>query len=358
MPIGTAHMASLCLPNSTLLWGAEWQEREDLRRLLGEAGGTAMLLYPGEEATDLAALPVNHPLTLVVVDGTWANTKKMVNQNPVLASLPRLAFTPSQPSEYRIRREPKAHCVSTIEALAIVLGALEGEPERFRSLLVPFREMVDRQLELKAARDAAPKPRKKKPRPRLHSPIPKELLDRPQDILCVVGEANAWPWRSGERHDRYPDELVHWVAVRPGTGELFECRIAPRHPLAPNTPCYVELSPEQLHGGVSVAEFEQRWQSFLRERDILCSWGCYATALFSELGAKFPSLCFDLRAIVKDALKRNIGTVEHFLEGLDATPVAPLTIGRAGRRLAQLGIIAQRFSRTHPHQWSNEPRPA
>ena len=69
-----------------------------------------------------------------MVDGTWWQTKKVVRENPVLAALPRYAFTPRAPSEYRIRKEPQDDYVSTIEALALVLGALEGDPSRFRAL--------------------------------------------------------------------------------------------------------------------------------------------------------------------------------------------------------------------------------
>jgi len=66
-------------------------------------------------------------------------------------------------------------------------------------------------------------------RPRL----PPALTSRYDDLVCVVGEANAWPYLQGRPN--IPDELVHWVAIRPSTGERFEQLATPEHGLSPNT---------------------------------------------------------------------------------------------------------------------------
>jgi DTW domain-containing protein YfiP len=147
MAIGTARMASLCLPNSELHVGVDWRDKPELRRALSDAARPAMLLYPGRDAIDVLRDPPKGPITLIVIDGTWANTKNVVRDNPELGQLPRLAFTPPMPSQYRIRKEPAAACVSTIEALCYALGAIEGDRARFTSLLAPFRAMIDAQLE-------------------------------------------------------------------------------------------------------------------------------------------------------------------------------------------------------------------
>jgi DTW domain-containing protein YfiP len=145
--IGTARMASLCLPNSELHVGVNWVGTRALARVLGDPARPPALLFPGDDAIDIVTDPPRGPITLVVVDGTWRQVKKVVRTNPPLAALPRYAFVPPRPSEYRIRHEPKDTYVSTIEALVHVLGALEGEPERFTALLTPFRAMIDAQLE-------------------------------------------------------------------------------------------------------------------------------------------------------------------------------------------------------------------
>jgi len=147
VPIGTARMASLCLENSELHVGAHWAGAPALARALGDPSRPPALLFPSQDAIDIVADPPRHAITLVVVDGTWSQAKKVVRDNPTLAALPRYTFVPPAPSEYRIRREPKSSYVSTIEALVHVLGALEGDPDRFTALLAPFRAMVQTQLE-------------------------------------------------------------------------------------------------------------------------------------------------------------------------------------------------------------------
>jgi DTW domain-containing protein len=144
--IGTARMASLCLPNSELHVGVYWQGTSVLRRATADPSRPAALLYPGKDAVDIAVAPPSSPITLIVVDGTWWQSKQIVRENPELAALPRYAFTPPVPSQYRIRREPKPNYVSTIEALVYALGFLEGDTERFHAMLAPFRAMIDAQI--------------------------------------------------------------------------------------------------------------------------------------------------------------------------------------------------------------------
>lgn len=339
MPIGTAHMANLCLPNSRLLVGFDWQNSAELARLLADPSRPPALLYPGEAATDLDKLPKG-ALTLVVVDGTWANTRKMVNRNPVLANLPRVAFRPERASEYRIRREPNIDSVSTIEALMYVLGALEGGTERFAGLLLPFRKMIDAQLHCQEQRGTARTRHKRRPHSS-HSQLPAELLQESNRIVCVAGEANAWPCRDLEHRARYSDELVQWVAHRLSTGERFECFVAPRNPLSPNTPLHLSLDAETLHRGGSLETLLDRWRSFISDDDIVCSWGRYATSLFTESGGYLPPRRHDLRLVTKHALKRAIGTQQEFYDSLNPTPASPLGCGRAGERLEQLTQIAR-----------------
>jgi DTW domain-containing protein YfiP len=147
MKVGTARMAHLCLPNSELYVGAFWDDDPRLDPILSDTERPAVLLFPGPDAVDVLAGSLAGPVTLVVVDGTWSQAGKMVRRNPRLAALPRVAFTPPKASDYRIRREPRPECVSTIEALVHVLGALEGNPEGPMALLEPFRKMVDFQVD-------------------------------------------------------------------------------------------------------------------------------------------------------------------------------------------------------------------
>jgi DTW domain-containing protein YfiP len=338
--IGTAHMASLCLPSSELHVGARWGDAE-LARVHSDPTRPAVLLYPGEGAVDIVEHPPLTPVTLVVVDGTWSQTKNVLRDNPALAALPRVAFTPGSPSEYRIRKEPRAECVSTIEALVHVLAALEPEPERFGAMLAPFRAMIDLQIACERTLHGARVRKKRRKAPMSdRDRLPARLVERKDDLVCVVGEANAWPYGTSGR-TAHADELVHWTACRVATGETFDFVAAPRNPLAPSTPSHTRLAPEQLSAGGSVAELFARWRAFLRDSDVVCAWGHYAPALFREEGGALPGAPIDLRDAARRLVESKVGTLEDFSERVGARPGACAISGRAGDRLARLVAIAE-----------------
>ncbi|HEY5961230.1 MAG TPA: tRNA-uridine aminocarboxypropyltransferase [Polyangiaceae bacterium] len=337
--IGTARMAHLCLANSELLVGFDWEHSRSLEQLLSDPSYQPALLYPGDDAQPLATLRTERPLALIVVDGTWANTKKMVRKNPVLAGLPRVAFTPERPSEYRIRREPKVECVSTIEALMLALGVIEGDPRRFECLLRPFRNMVDAQLRCKAER-CSPRSRYHRPNRTHQSPVPPALGAASNRVVCVMGEANAWPCKDTLHRAKYPDELVQWAAVRLATGERFDSFASPCHPLSPNTPVHLAVDAASLLSGEPIERLLERWRDFVRDDDVICSWGCYATNLFIESGGYLPTTRFDLRLIAKRLMQRSIGTLDEYHALLGGSALAALASGRAGQRLGQLVHVA------------------
>jgi len=362
--IGTARMASLCLPNSEIHVGVDWSRSREVARAISDPARPAVLLYPGDGAIDVVREPPRGPVTLVVVDGTWWQARKVVRSNPMLAKLPRYAFTPPRPSEYRIRREPQDDYVSTIEALVHVLGALEGDAARFEALLVPFRAMIDAQLDY-AARVRGGRvrhARAKSERAHRPAPVPAILRERANDLVCVVGEANAWPYRCRDRDVTYEDEIVCWAARRLATGETFEAIVRPSHPIAERTPEYTGLSAAELEAGAALDEAHARWRMFVRDGDVVCSWGRYATKLFVSSGGHLPASRVDLRQVARAFARGKVGTLEGFAErlaiGAETIRMGPASCptdqasarhptnharGRAGVRLAQIAAIAEHF---------------
>ncbi|MBL0278086.1 MAG: DTW domain-containing protein [Anaeromyxobacter sp.] len=329
--IGTARMAHLSLPNSELHLGVSFEDHPRVRALAAEPG--TALLFPGEGALDPAALRGRPPTTVIVVDGTWSQARKVVKRNPFLLGLPRLAFTPEQPSNYRIRLEPTLECVSTIEAVVHLLGALEGAPQRYRPILDAFDAMVDLQI---AERDArAGPPRRRRPRarqPRADLTV-SALRSRPADVVALYAEANGWATGSGVAGE---DELIQLSAARPLTGERFEAFLAPRRPLGPGVPTHLEVEAGLLLGGEPVARALARFEAFLRPGDLFCGWGPYALGLLRAEGGPEREFA-DLRLACARRLQRRPGGVEQAvrLMGREALP-PPLGPGRAGRRLACL----------------------
>ncbi len=344
MPIGTAHMAQLCLPQASLHVGLAWDDSDVLREACGDPERPPLLLHPGPGARDILREPPAAPVTLIVVDGTWSQAGALVRDNPRLASLPRYAFHAPEPSQYRIRREPRAEYVSTIEALMHVLGALEGAPGRFRPLLRPMNAMVEAQVAAQArAPRPRPRPRDGRPRPHLtpRERLQREIVARWDDLVLVFGDANAWPYDTPQH--ALGDELVHWVAHRPSTRGTFAFVVAPRNPLAPDAPRHTGLAPETLLAGGSPTELFAAFSAFTRPTDVIASWGHHGLRLFKDCGGALPGTFLDLRQAARKLTNAKTGTLERYAAaaaGATDTPRGPPPPpGRAGRRLGMLIAI-------------------
>jgi DTW domain-containing protein YfiP len=341
MPVNTARIASLCLPDAQVHVGLRLPDS----LVLGDPLRPAALLYPGPGAVDVELSPPPTDITLVVVDGTWSQARKLVRLNPELAALPRYAFRPPSPSEYRIRREPHEDYVSTLEALIHVLGVLEGDRERFLPMLRPFRAMVEAQIAF--ATSSQSRRRIKNPRVRVPADprdrLPLALRERLRDLVCVHAEANAWPYGAPERTN-CPEELVQWVAKRPATGESFEALVAPRHPLCSKTPWHLGISAPEILRGMTPDEMRERWAQFLRPDDVVCAWGRHPLTLFEGVGGSLPVTRVDLRRAARSYSNVAVGTMDACRDrlGLEAPP--PCGTGRAGTRLATLAAIASFFA--------------
>jgi DTW domain-containing protein YfiP len=145
LAICSAWMAHLALPNSELHRGVRFADNARVCALAASAG--AALLYPGPGAVPADTRAGDPPHTLFVVDGTWPQAERMLRDNPALSALPRVAVPSPGASGYgALRREPAEGCLSTIEAVALALGALERDRARFEPIRGAFRATVEQQL--------------------------------------------------------------------------------------------------------------------------------------------------------------------------------------------------------------------
>ncbi len=152
---GSARLLHLSLNGSRLLTG-EIFDNAYLERELYSGGKTPVLLYPENPvAAGLLHSPpaltpdiLTHPeqLRLVVLDGTWRKSRKMLYQNRLLQELPRLPLSDMPASHYRIRKAHKPDQLSTLEASCQALIQLEGNAEKYQPLLNAFDGFIDQQL--------------------------------------------------------------------------------------------------------------------------------------------------------------------------------------------------------------------
>ena len=123
----------------------------------------AILLYPDtpqDAALELPAPPVLSPtllcdpsqLRLIVLDGTWRKSRKMLYLNPLLRRLPRLSLRDLPASNYLIRKAHRPDQLSTLEATCAALSQLEGSVAQFAPLLAAFDGFVAQQLGYRPAK--------------------------------------------------------------------------------------------------------------------------------------------------------------------------------------------------------------
>jgi DTW domain-containing protein len=137
----TARWAALAVPGARIL--DHGLPGVTLDEDLLEAPGT-YVLYP---TADPAAVPSPPPLRLIVPDGTWSQSRRMLQRIPALRTLPRLALA-GPPPGLRLRRPHRRDGMSTTEAIAGAFATL-GAPAEAEALLDLHAAAVERVLRLK-----------------------------------------------------------------------------------------------------------------------------------------------------------------------------------------------------------------
>ena len=165
---GSARLLRLGLAHCRLEVGEQFDDAllaswlEALAPLAGE--GAALLLYP-DPGGGTATAPLTPPFlsvlsdpsaptapgspaasaaprTLVLLDGSWRQARRLLQANPRLQSLQRWALPPPPPSRYLIRKAHRPPQRSTLEAACLALGNLEGRAAFYAPMLAGFDDWV------------------------------------------------------------------------------------------------------------------------------------------------------------------------------------------------------------------------
>lgn len=167
---GSGRLAHLTLKNSEIITGNDFTEDRRVNEIINDEKTDKLILYPGKNAVTFARLKAarteciktdssadkgisyqEKPLYIFVIDGTWRGARSMMFHSQNLKKLQCISFEHSYLSNFRIKRQPEKHCVSTIESIYYLLKEAEengiipqcGEKE---ALLDIFNRMVEIQL--------------------------------------------------------------------------------------------------------------------------------------------------------------------------------------------------------------------
>jgi DTW domain-containing protein YfiP len=328
-PFNTARLVELGLSRAEVLVDYDSRLRgPDALSLPAGAG----LLYPHESALDIARLaPAERPSTLVVIDGTWHHARTLYRDIPALAALPHYTLSGHHRSDFKIRRQPREHCLSTLEAIVFALQALEPDTAGLSRLLDCFRGMVDVQASMPKALGGR---RRTERRQRASRAIPRALIESFDSLIVAYGESTPDPARPGGAR-----RLVSCAAERPATGERFYCLLKTPGANAVAL-AHMGLTQEQLDDALTPGELERAWSAFLRPGDVLCAWNQSTLDLLRSFCAR-PDKSVLLKAAYFN-LKRASGSLEHVVRHENILPSAseePRAFQRLGNAVALARLL-------------------
>lgn len=107
-----------------------------------------LLFFPSEEARELTADLVNEsslPIQLLVPDGNWRQASKVSGRQPELKNIERVKISTPNSANQHLRAEHFAEGMSTLQAIALAYGIIEG-PEAETSLLKVYDAKLKKTL--------------------------------------------------------------------------------------------------------------------------------------------------------------------------------------------------------------------
>jgi len=180
--LGTARLTALHFKNAVVKIGLSWPSlSKALGRPVADPSRWAVLYLGSAKVSDLDTesdiVAVNRKGEIahnqrailkniegiVLLDGTWSQAKALWWRNAWMLKCQRVILGPQRPSRYgKLRREPRRDGLSTIEAAAMLLSAIEKRPDIADTLHSSFERMLAKYREVQGTMpELAPKPKKK-----------------------------------------------------------------------------------------------------------------------------------------------------------------------------------------------------
>jgi len=145
-PSNTGWLVADVVPQT---WAFAWSRTAvdpALLALLDDPQWQPCVVFPGEFAAPgrvVTELPSTALAPLfILMDGTWAEARKMFRKSPYLDRFPVLSLHPEQLSRYKLRRSWHEHhfCTSEVAALCLALGGDAHAAQTLEAWLDVFSE--------------------------------------------------------------------------------------------------------------------------------------------------------------------------------------------------------------------------
>ena len=146
-PSNTGRLIADIVPDTFAYIWSRTEPSDEMIALLQDPQWQPIVIFP-EEYTQAERIIKNNnyisakrPL-FILLDGSWAQAKKMFRKSPYLDNLPVLSFSPENISRYLVRKAVKDNQLATAEVAALALGAIgeENNASQLELLFEVFKE--------------------------------------------------------------------------------------------------------------------------------------------------------------------------------------------------------------------------
>ncbi|MCL1125150.1 tRNA-uridine aminocarboxypropyltransferase [Shewanella surugensis] len=142
----TVKLLSLVIPQVKIVVGETPDDFASLISFLTHTQKAIYVIYPAKESACMDDIKPDKDAILLFLDGTWRKVFKMMSLNPWLNDFPALHLNLDAPSQYNIRKAPREDSLSTLEAVALSLQAIDKQ-NNINPLHQALNAMVDKQLQ-------------------------------------------------------------------------------------------------------------------------------------------------------------------------------------------------------------------
>jgi DTW domain-containing protein YfiP len=150
-PSNTGRLIADLVPDTFAYIWSRTEPNSGMLALLNDPQWQPMVIFPAEYSEPERLInkdnnPISGKKTLfILLDGSWAQAKKMFRKSPYLDGLPVLSFSPENISRYLVRKAVKDNQLATAEVAALALDYI-GETKNAAQLELLFEVFKENYL--------------------------------------------------------------------------------------------------------------------------------------------------------------------------------------------------------------------
>jgi DTW domain-containing protein YfiP len=141
-PSNTGRLIADIIPDTFAYIWSRTQPNQEMLTLLADPQWQPVVIFPAEYSQAQRIISNDNKLNgkkplFILLDGSWAQAKKMFRKSPYLDHLPVLSFSPENISRYLVRKATKTNQLATAEVAALALEYI-GEQKNSAQLGLLF----------------------------------------------------------------------------------------------------------------------------------------------------------------------------------------------------------------------------